>query len=202
MKNKKYGWLLIGILAGMILGRLTIPDTVWGAELSDTVLCVASGTTVIDDISDPDMFEIQKAVEYLSENAVVIPPEIESLCKKYGKENGIVPELIEAIIWKESRFQPDAVNASGSCHGLMQVHKGSHRARMDRLNVTDLYDSEQNIKAGTDYLRELFEKYEDTATVLEYYNGDSAAAADLDRDSGYARKVMNISTALERAHWK
>lgn len=32
MKNKKNGWLLIGILAGMILGRLTIPDEVWGAE--------------------------------------------------------------------------------------------------------------------------------------------------------------------------
>ena len=32
MTNRKYGWLLAGILAGMILGRLTIPNEVWGAE--------------------------------------------------------------------------------------------------------------------------------------------------------------------------
>lgn len=32
MTNKKYGWILAGILAGMIIGRLTIPTEVWGAE--------------------------------------------------------------------------------------------------------------------------------------------------------------------------
>lgn len=33
MTNRKYGWLLAGVLAGMIIGRLTIPNEVWGAEL-------------------------------------------------------------------------------------------------------------------------------------------------------------------------
>ena len=33
MKKDKYGWLLIGILMGAIIGVLTIPSEVWGAEL-------------------------------------------------------------------------------------------------------------------------------------------------------------------------
>lgn len=199
MKNKKNGWLLIGILAGMILGRLTIPDEVWGAE---PVLKIENGQTVIDDLNHPNTREIEEAEAYLKENRVEVPADIEEFCIKYGKENGIAPELLEAIIWKESRFQPGVVNAAGTCHGLMQISKGSHRNRMDRLGVTDLYDPEGNIAVGTDYLRELFEANEDVATVLELYNGDGVAASDPERTSGYAQKIINIAQALERAHWK
>lgn len=197
MKNRKYGWLLAGILAGMILGRLTIPDEVWGAEL---VLKVDNGQTIIDDLSHPNTRDIEEAEAYLKENRVEVPEDIEEFCKKYGKENGIAPELLEAIIWKESRFQPEAVNKS--CKGLMQVNIGCHKKRMDRLGVSDIYDPEGNIAVGSDYLRELFEANEDTATVLELYNGDGSAAADPERDSSYAKKVMAVSNALERAHWK
>lgn len=197
MRNKKYGWLLAGMLAGMIIGRLTIPDEVWGAE---PALKIPKGQTVIEDMTHPNNAEIDEAAAYLSENSVNVPPEIEALCIQYGKENGIAPELLEAIIWKESRFQPAAVNRS--CKGLMQVNTGCHKKRMDRLGVSDIYDPEGNIAVGSDYLRELFEANEDVATVLELYNGDGSAAEDPNRDSGYAKKVMAISNALERAHFK
>ena len=199
MRNKKYGWLLAGVIAGMIIGRLTIPDEVWGAE---PVLKIPKGQTVVEDLSHPNTAEIEEALAYLSENKVTVPEEIERICIQYGKENGIAPELLEAVIWKESRFQPEVVNAAGTCHGLMQISKGSHRNRMDRLGVTDLYDPESNIAVGTDYLRELFEANEDVATVLELYNGDGSAAGDPNRDSGYAKKVIAIANALERAHFK
>lgn len=199
MKNRKYGWLLAGILAGMILGRLTIPDEVWGAE---PVLIVAKGQSIIEDQNHPNNAEIDEAMAYLSENSVNVPPEIEALCIQYGKENGIAPELLEAICWKESRFQPDVVNASGTCHGIAQIHRGSHRARMERLGVTNIYDPKENLLVATDYLSELFTQYEDPATVLEYFNGDTTAAADPNRTSSYAQKILNISNALERVHYK
>ena len=199
MRNRKNGWLLIGVLAGMIIGRLTIPDEVWGAE---PVLQISNGQTVVDDLNHPNMTEIDEAVSYLSENKVVVPPEIEELCVEIGKVNGICPELLIAICWKESRFQPEVVNASGTCHGLMQINRGCHKNRMEKLGATDLYDPKDNIRVGADYLAELFGKSEDVATVLEIYNGDGAAASDPERTSGYAQKIMNISTALERSHWK
>lgn len=199
MKRDKFGWLLIGLLAGMIIGVLTWPEEIFGAE---PVLQIANGQTVIDDISHPNGQEIDEAVSYLSENKVVVPPEIDALCIEIGKDNGIAPELLEAIIWKESRFQPEVVNASGTCHGLMQINRGCHKNRMAKLGATDIYDPKDNIRVGADYLSELFSQYEDTATVLEIYNGDGAAASDPTRTSSYAQKILNVSQALERAHWK
>ena len=199
MKKDKYGWLLIGLLMGMILGVLTWPEEAFGAE---PVLQVTNGQTVIDDLSHPNGQEIDEAIRYLSENKVDVPPEIEALCIEIGKDNGICPELLTAICWKESRFQPDVVNASGTCHGIAQIHRGSHRARMERLGVTDLYDPKENLQVCADYLAELFEKYEDPETVLEYYNGDTTAAADPTRTSAYAQKILNVSNALERVHFK
>lgn len=199
MRDRKYWALLVGVLMGLIIGRLTIPETVWGAE---PVLQIANGQTVIDDISHPNGQEIDEAVLYLSENKVDVPPEIEALCIEIGKVNGICPELLTAICWKESRFQPEVVNAAGTCHGLMQINKGCHKERMTKVGASDLYNPEDNIRVGADYLKELFDQYEDVATVLEIYNGDGAAASDPERTSGYAQKVINIAQALERAHWK
>lgn len=199
MRDRKYWALLVGVLMGLIIGRLTIPETVWGAE---PVLIVAKGQTIIEDQNHPNNAEIEEALAYLSENKVDVPPEIEEICKEYGKEYGIAPELLEAVCWKESRFQADVVNASGTCHGIAQIHRGSHKARMERLGVTDLYDPKENIRVCVDYLAELFEKCEDPATVLEFYNGDGAAAADPNKTSSYAQKILNISNALERVHYK
>ena len=162
----------------MIIGRLTIPDEVWGAE---PVLIVAKGQTVITDMTHPNGAEIEEAERYLSENRVDVPADIEELCIQYGRQYGIAAELLEAVAWKESRFKAEVVNASGTCHGLCQIHRGSHRKRMERLNVTDLYDPKENLLVAADYLSELFAQYEDPATVLEYFNGDGAAAADPNR---------------------
>jgi soluble lytic murein transglycosylase-like protein len=199
VKKDKYGWLLIGLLMGMILGVLTWPAEAFGAE---PVLQIANGQTVIDDISHPNGQEIDEAIRYLSENKVNVPPEIEALCIEIGKVNGICPELLTAICWKESRFQPEVINAAGTCHGLMQINKGCHKERMAKVGASNLYASKDNIRVGADYLKELFDQYEDVATVLEIYNGDGAAASDPERTSGYAQKVINIAQALERAHWK
>ena len=37
MNDKKYWALLVGVLMGMLIGRLTIPDAVWGAELQPEI---------------------------------------------------------------------------------------------------------------------------------------------------------------------
>ena len=184
----KFFWLLVGILAGMIIGFLTIPQTVWGA-----VLQVPTGTSVIDDISHPNAKEIEEATSYLSENRIVIPEEIEELCKKYGKEYDIGPEILMAVCWVESNCIEDIDNSQG-CKGLMQVKHSCHRARMERLNCTDLHNAEENIKVGTDYLAELLET-NDIRLSLALYNGHTNVNA------GYINKVLKIAHYLEVVHW-
>lgn len=107
----------------------------------------------------PDISGIEET--YISDEAY-------SACVKYGTDYNISAELLMAIVETESRGVPDAENAG--CKGLIQVSERWHRDRMARLRVTDLLDTEQNIHVGTDYLAELFNKYEDVGFVLMIYN--------------------------------
>ena len=121
-------------------------------------------------------------------------PYIEEICKDYN----ISPELVSAIIWKESRWTPDAENEG--CIGIMQINEKYHTERMERLGVTSLYDPEQCILVGVDYLAELFTKYEDPYLVLMKYNGTSGAYEKWSKGnySSYAISVSDISILLER----
>nr|DAV95271.1 MAG TPA: hypothetical protein [Caudoviricetes sp.] len=123
---------------------------------------------------------------------------IEAICEP----RHICPELIEATIERESRWNPNAVN--GDCMGLMQISERWHRERMKRLGVTDLFDPYDNILVGVDYMAELFEKYEDPGTVLMVYHGEKNAIekASSGGISGYADWILTRSAELEREHGK
>jgi soluble lytic murein transglycosylase-like protein len=86
----------------------------------------------------------------------------------------------------------------------MQVQKISHRERMNKLGVSDLYDIDSNVHVATDYLAELFEQYEDVGTVLMVYHGEKDAVLKSERGevSKYAREILERSYALETAHGK
>ena len=114
----------------------------------------------------------------------------------------ICPELIEAVIERESSWRPDVVN--GSCIGLMQINPEYHAERMERLGVEDLLDPYDNILVGTDFLAELFREYGDIYAVLMYYNAgyDGLRAWRAGEYSDYAVSVAERSAELERAHGK
>lgn len=125
-------------------------------------------------------------------------PYINAVCEEYC----ICPELVMAIIEKESSGQADAVN--GDCKGLMQVSERWHTDRMERLGVTDLYDPYGNIIIGVDYLAELATEYEDIALVLDIYSGNSKAFQNYEHGivSIYAKEILERTAELERLHEK
>lgn len=123
-------------------------------------------------------------------------------CVDYGNEYCICPELLMAIIETESSGDPKAKN--GTCTGLMQVSSRWHADRMKRLGIKSLYDENDNVHVGTDYLAELIKEHGDVATALMLYHGESDALSKADRGiiSGYASKILRRSAALERLHGK
>ena len=127
------------------------------------------------------------------------------ICEEYqvyaeeiGEQYNICPELIMAIIERESSGQADAVN--GSCKGLMQVSERWHCDRMEKLGVTDLYDPYSNILVGTDYLVDLIERYEELPMVLMTYNGSSDAAERMESGNftEYATGIIERAEDLEK----
>lgn len=128
-----------------------------------------------------------------------IPLEEQEACVKYGEEYGICPELLMAMIERESSGRPDVEN--GGCKGLMQISDRWHKDRMERLEVTDIYDVDGNIHVGADYLAELFGKYEDVGIVLMVYHGEKDAA-NKEKLSSYADWILTRSAELERWNGK
>ena len=145
------------------------------------------------------------ALSYIPpESATGVPDEIQEYANIIGDQFNICPELLMALAERESHFQADAEN--GSCKGLMQVNANTHKARfVDAGWNSDTWDDPyRNMFVAADYLNELFEKYEDAATVLMVYHGESGAVrkGQTGNISNYAKSILKRSEELERAFGK
>jgi hypothetical protein len=79
---------------------------------------------------------------------------------------GVDAELITSVIAVESNFDPKAVSRKNA-RGLMQLLPETAA----RLGVRDIFDPQENIDAGTHYLKELLQKYNnDLVLTLAAYN--------------------------------
>lgn len=118
------------------------------------------------------------------------------------EELGLSYELVLAIMFKESSYQPDVVNSS-ECYGLMQIHKVNHPALTEALGITDFLDPKQNIIGGTYFLAQIAEKYSDVHEILMVYNCGESGAKKLwakgITDTAYSRGVVKYMEGLEVA---
>jgi hypothetical protein len=79
---------------------------------------------------------------------------------------GIDAELISSVMEVESHFDPKAISPKNA-RGLMQLLPETAA----RLGVTNIFDPQQNIDAGTRYLKELLQLYNNDLTLaLAAYN--------------------------------
>lgn len=153
-----------------------------------------------DDITDDIIHHITPQVQTwdipLSED---IQQHVVELCRKHGN---ITPELIFAVIQKESNYKAKAKGDSGTSKGLMQVREMYHGKRMEKLGVTDLYDPYQNITVGVHILSEKIRNYDTLGEALTVYNaGDKGAEkyyfSKGIKENSYAITVMSIMKDIE-----
>jgi len=93
------------------------------------------------------------------------------LIEGVARENRLEPALVRAVIVAESGCDPKAVSKRGA-RGLMQLMPATAR----QYGVRNVFDPEQNIRAGSQYLRDLTDRYQnDLELVLAAYNAGPAA---------------------------
>lgn len=91
---------------------------------------------------------------------------IYSTVNKYAKQYGVDSNLILAVIKAESDFDTNSVSSAGAV-GLMQLMPSN----LSAYGVTDGTNADQNIKAGTQMLKELLNTYGgDISMALMAYN--------------------------------
>ena len=98
--------------------------------------------------------------------------EVHALIVSASRKHGVPTALVKSIVAIESNFQSDAVSSRGSI-GLMQL-----LPLTARQYGADARVPEQNIDAGTRYLRFLIERYRYSSSplknVIAAYNAGSA----------------------------
>ncbi|HEY6120372.1 MAG TPA: transglycosylase SLT domain-containing protein [Pyrinomonadaceae bacterium] len=98
-------------------------------------------------------------------------PRIDELIRTNGNRYGIDPYLVFCVIEHESHFHTRALSPKGA-QGLMQLMPGTAR----RFGVRRPYDVAENIKGGTQYLKELMDMFGGQVNlVLASYNAGEGA---------------------------
>ena len=110
-----------------------------------------------------------------------------------ARRNGLSPELVEAVAWRESHFNPSALSSKGAM-GVMQLMPATARG----LGV-DPTDASSNIRGGTALLAQLLRRYDgDVVKALAAYNASPNA---VDRHGGpppYKETQAYVAAILER----
>lgn len=112
-----------------------------------------------------------------------------------ARRHDLAPELVAAMVHTESDFRPRLVS-NKSAQGLMQIVPGTARL----LGISDPFDPQQNIAAGTKYFRYLLDRFDNETIALAAYN---AGEGNVERFGGippFAETKSYVSKVNRRTH--
>lgn len=113
------------------------------------------GSTEIERAKEPAFVPIA-----LTEDQLRRACRVQAIVAKASTSEGVEPNLINAIVWLESKFDPKAYNRSGA-RGLMQLMPTTSKAMAQALRRQNRpYDPDFSIHAGAHLVRVLLEKFE------------------------------------------
>lgn len=110
--------------------------------------------------------------------------QFDNLIRAIATEHQLDPMLVKAVVWRESRFDPQKIGTAGE-RGLMQVSERAARewARENHANDFDtnqLFDPKINLEAGSWYLHRAFQHWDHqqdpAAFALAEYNAGASRA--------------------------
>lgn len=176
-------------------------------EAADLKLTEAEENEIVKNLhKEYEIYEPEYIPSTSAPDGYISELRIMEITSEVGNLYNICPELLQAICFHESSYYITARN--GTCVGLMQVNSTYMAERMERLEVTDIYDEYSNVLLAADLIAELrdtTENGQDIYYVLMRYNMATDTANKLYSEgtiSQYALDVAETAQELERLHGK
>lgn len=122
-----------------------------------------------------------------------------NLCEEYG----IAPEIIVAMIERESNYDDGAVGDNGKSAGLMQIQEHNHYDRIERLGVTNLFDPFENVEVGIDFFAQCITRNGGNVemALMSYNAGQKGAETNYFSkgiySNAYSQKVLEKAKILK-----
>ena len=110
--------------------------------------------------------------------------QFDDLIRTVAAEHQLDPMLVKAVVWRESRFDPQKFGSAGE-RGLMQVseraaQEWARENQVENFRADDLLDAKTNLEAGTWYLHRAFQHWEHqkkpAVFALAEYNAGASRA--------------------------
>jgi soluble lytic murein transglycosylase len=113
---------------------------------------------------------------------VIFPLDYWDLIEKHSKAKSLDPYLVSALMAQESTFTAD-IRSSANARGLMQVMPGTGRQYARKLGIrpfttASLSQPETNVRIGTQYFKDLVDRFGGTHYALASYNAGDARVAE------------------------
>lgn len=145
---------------------------------------------------DPNYDHLLRWTSFDLANYIKYSPHISRAANKHNLD----PDLVRAVIMVESRFKVDAISPKGAT-GLMQLMP---LTALD-YGVTNIFDPEENIQAGSRYLRYLLDLFKgDLRLSLAGYNAGPGAVKQYNgippfpETQDYVKKVISAYRVIQR----
>lgn len=144
--------------------------------------------------------EVSEAGTPISVAMLARASDYELIIQAAAADHAVHPDLLRAVIVVESGFDAGARSPKGAV-GLMQLMPATAKA----YGAEDLADPRQNVEAGTRFLRDLLDRYQDDLElVLAAYNAGESAVERYGRQippfeetRRYVPKVLNVYRSLQ-----
>jgi soluble lytic murein transglycosylase-like protein len=123
-------------------------------------------TPASDKIVDQTGAPIVPSYAYTDVNPAPVPPQYAAALTQAAAAANVSPTLLAALVWQESRWNPQAVSPKGAM-GLAQLMPATARD----LGVVNPADPIQNLQGGARYLRQLLDLFDgNVEKALAAYN--------------------------------
>ena len=165
----------------------------------------ANGVTHFSNVPSDSRYQLLIATPTEAVAAVAKVPSIDWLARsaRYdgvisgaAKAAAIQAALLRAVIVVESGFNPRAVSKKGAI-GLMQLQPATAR----RYGVKNIYDPEQNVRAGAHYLSDLLTRFDSNLELaLAAYNAGEEAVERYGRHIPPYAETLNYVPSVMRVY--